>query len=219
MKPQKLTFTFSLFLLLSCTRTNDCKDDINLLPMYGGQKKCQDQMDADNLFLHRRDSMFSDRKLACKYQLDRAWEYFYANILDTAMFRFNQAWLLDSTNADIYWGFGNLLGKQQNFEESLKYFEKSLKMNSNNSNVWLCASTSYGQLFYKSKDINLLNKSIEYLKIAVSLDPNNAIAYGQLTAAYTYFEQKDSAMKYLNITDKINPSAVKPAVRQFITGK
>lgn len=23
--------------------------------------------------------------------------------------RFNQAWLLDSLNADVYWGFGNLV--------------------------------------------------------------------------------------------------------------
>ena len=186
--------------------------------MFGQVEKCPEQIDIDNDFLKRIDEIFNgDRKKAAQERVDRAWEYFYKGHLDTAMMRFNQAWLLDSLNADIYWGYGNILGRQQQFEESLQYFEKSLKLNPDNSNAWLSASTSYGQLFFQAKDMNLLNKSIDCLKKSISLDPNNARAYGQLTAAYSYFVQKDSARKYLEITDRLDSAAVNPEVREFIT--
>ena len=81
--------------------------------------------------------------------------------------------------------------------------------------MWESAATSYGQLFFESKDINLLNTSIEYLKTSIKLDPSNA--RGQLTASYSYFMQKDSAKKYLRITDKLDPSAVNPEVRKILS--
>jgi tetratricopeptide (TPR) repeat protein len=121
-------------------------------------------------------------------------------------------------DADIYWGFGNIIGmRDRKFKESLIYFEKSLKLNPDNPRVWESASTSYGQLFFETKDIALLNKSIEHLKASIELDPNNARTYGQLTAAYSYFMQKDSAIKSLQITDKLDAKAVDPEVREILS--
>ncbi len=187
--------------------------------MYGGLKKCDEQLEIDKDFLVDCDKVFKDRSEATQHHIDKGWEYFYKNDLDTAMMRFNQAWLLDSTNADIYWGFGNILGMQQKFSESLRFFEKSLALNSNNSKVWQCSATSYGQLFFQSKDIKLLNKAIDNWKKSVSIDPTNAEAYAQLTAGYSYFNQKDSARKYLAITDRLDPKAINPEVRQILDGK
>ena len=210
---------FLVTLCISCSSRQDCPEKANSLPMFGGLKKCDEQVKIDKDFLASCDKYFKNTSEATRYHIDKGWEYFYKNDLDTAMMRFNQAWLLDSTNADIYWGFGNILGKQQKFQESLKYFEKSLVINSNNSKVWLCSATSYGQLFFQSKDISLLNKAIYSLKESVSIDPTNAEAYGQLTACYSYFTQKDSATKYLHITDKLDPKAINPEVRQMLNEK
>jgi len=204
------------FIWISCGQT-DCPKDINKLPMFGHVKKCKEQIDSDNDFLKQSDKQFKNRKDAAKFHVEKGWEYFYKNQFETSMMRFNQAWLLDSLNADIYWGYGNILGlSNRNFKESLVYLEKSLKMNPNNTRVWESASTSYGQLFYETKDINLLNTSIDYLKTSIKLEPNNARAYGQLTASYSYYMQKDSARKYLEITDKLDPSAVNPEVRKIL---
>ena len=205
------------FIWISCGQT-DCPKDINKLPMFGHVKKCKEQIDSDNDFLKQCDKQFKNRKEAAKFHVDKGWEYFYKNQFETSMMRFNQAWLLDSLNADIFWGYGNILGlNNRNFKESLVYLEKSLKMNPDNARVWESASTSYGQLFFETKDINLLNTSIDYLKTSIKLEPNNARAYGQLTASYSYFMQKDSARKYLKITDKLDPSAVNPEVRKILS--
>lgn len=132
------------------------------------------------------------------------------------MMRFNQAWLLDNLNADIYWGFGNLLGTQRKFKESIAFFEKALNLNPNNANVWQDVSTSYGNIFFETKDIKYLNSSIFALKKAVLLTPDNPKLYEQLTSAYCYFAQKDSAKKYLKIADGINPKNINPDVRKFL---
>ncbi len=107
--------------------------------------------------------------------------------------------------------------KKQQFEESIQLLEKSILLNPNNSKVHESLSTSYGQLFFVTKDIKFLNNSIRSLKTSLKLDNGNARAYGQLAAAYSYFMQKDSALKYLKLADKLDPKAVNPQVRQILT--
>ena len=70
--------------------------------------------DASNVVvLLESEKTFGDHKKASEYYVSKGWEYFYDNDDETSMKRFNQAWLLDNTNSQIYWGFGNLLGKSK----------------------------------------------------------------------------------------------------------
>ena len=212
------TLLFCIPVIWFACRQADCPKGINKLPMYGFIKKCKEQVDSDNDFIKDCDKRFKNRKEASQFHVDQGWKYFYKNQFDTAMMRFNQAWLLDSLNADVYWGYGNIIGLYtRDFQKSLIYLEKSLKMNPTNSKVWESASTSYGQLFFETKNINQLEKSIEYLKTSIKLEPDNARAYGNLTAAYSYFLQKDSARKYLEISDKLDPSVINPEVRKILS--
>ncbi|MGF7040475.1 tetratricopeptide repeat protein [Mucilaginibacter lappiensis] len=206
-------------LLLGCSLNEDCPEGINHLPMYGRVKKCSAQIESDSTFLKQCDHDFNNRKEAAKYFTNRGWDYYYKNIADTAMMRFNQAWLLDSLNANIYWGFANLVGRQGKFKESLPLFRRSIELDSTNAKIWESASNSYGQLFFKTKDKTYLNTTIKYLKTAIKLDANNPRTYASLTAAYTFFIQKDSARKYLKITDGLDRNAVNPQVRKFINGQ
>jgi tetratricopeptide (TPR) repeat protein len=146
----------------------------------------------------------------------RAWEYYNKADYETSMKRFNQAWLLDSFNADIYWGFGCLVGKKHQYLESLPLFQRSLELNSNNSKVYEGLGTSYGNLFFETEDSSLIDKSVENLRIAVQLDPKSAYSLSQLTAAYFYSGQLDSARKYLELADKLDPNVMKPDARKEI---
>ena len=213
----RLIFTYILF--TGCSSTQDCKEGINLLPMYGKLPKCAQQVKSDNDFLAHADKKFTDRKTAALSYVDLGWDYFYKNDLETSMKRFNQAWLLDSLNADVYWGFGNLLGKKNELEASIHFFEESLKLNPSNSRVYESLATSYGHLFEATREQNILDKAIESLRKANTLDEDNPRILAQLTAAYSYFLQKDSANKYLNLTDKIDPKAVPTEVRELLKQK
>ena len=211
--------TFICIFILSCSSTQECLEGMNLLPMFGGKSKCKEQLESDRQFLTESDTKFKNRRQACQFYIDNGWTYFYKNDLETSMKRFNQAWLLDSLNADVYWGFGNILGTKHEFESSIPFLEKSIKLNPNNPKVYQSIASSFGQMFFQSKNIDLLNKTIENLKNVVRLEPQNAVAYGQLTAAYSYFYQSDSANKYLKLTDKLDPKAVSLEVRKMLREK
>jgi tetratricopeptide (TPR) repeat protein len=211
---------FLIFLSqLSCKSQTDCPEGINVLPMYGEVKKCEQQIDLDNEFILESEKQFKDRKVASEYYVSKGWEYFFKDDNDTAMKRFNQAWLLDKTNPEVYWGFGNLLGRKNEFEESIKYLQKSIELEPNNSQVYECISTSYGQMFYKTKDIKYLDLTIENLKKAIKIQPKNGRAYGQLANSYAYLMQKDSLLKYIKKTDEIDSKFINPKVREIAKKK
>jgi tetratricopeptide (TPR) repeat protein len=216
---RKLIMLSFFSFLTACSSAQDCKDGLNLLPMYGNIPKCEQQIISDKAFIAEADAKFKDRKTAALPYLDLGWSYFYKNDLETSMKRFNQAWLLDSLNADVYWGFGNLLGRNNEVEASIPYFEKSIKIKPDNAKVYESLATSYGQLFASTQKSATLNKAIESLKKANSLDRNNPRILSQLTAAYAYFMKKDSANKYLKLTDKIDPKAINPEVRSLLQQK
>ncbi len=203
----------------SCKSQTDCPEGINLLPMYGEVKKCEQQIEFDKKFILESEKQFKNRKKASEYYVSKGWEYFYKNEDDTSMKRFNQAWLLDNSNPQIYWGFGNLLGKKKEFVESVKYLQKSIDMDPNNVKVYECISTSYGQMFYTTKDIKYLNLGIENLKKAIKIEPRNGRALGGLANMYAYFMQKDSLIKYIKKTDEIDSKFVNPEVREIAKKK
>ena len=208
-----------LVVIMSCSLTDDCPEGINKLPMYGKVKKCASQIQSDNNFIKLCTNNYKgDLKEAAKHFVKRGWQYFYQNKPDTAMMRFNQAWLLDSLNAETYWGFANLTGMQQKYKESLPLFERALTLAPNNAKIWESASNSYGNLYVQTNDRIYLNKSIECLKQANHLEPGKARTNASLASAYTYYTQRDSARKYLKIADDIDKSAVDPAIRNAVNG-
>ncbi|WP_131539679.1 tetratricopeptide repeat protein [Pedobacter nototheniae] len=215
----KLLLTFICLSFIGCSSAQDCKEGINLLPMYGNIAKCEQQLKTDKEFFAVADSKFKDRKTASSSYTQLGWDYFYKNDLETSMKRFNQAWLLDSLNADVYWGFGNLLGRQNEFQASISHFEKSLKLKPNNPKVYESLASSYGQLFVSNQKSETLDKAVQALKKAYSLDKNNPRILSQLTSAYCHFTQKDSALKYLKLTDKIDRNAINPGVRALLKQK
>ena len=84
---------------------------VNELPMNGGQ---HDPTVARNLD-------FS--KDAAK----RGWKAYYEGDLDTSIKRFNQAWMFDRENPEVYWGFGLLMGQRASQEEPKKNLEESIR--------------------------------------------------------------------------------------------
>jgi tetratricopeptide (TPR) repeat protein len=204
------------FLAIGCAQSQDCPDGINKLPMYGNAKKCKEQIAYDNKFIAECEKS-STRKDAAAHMVKRGWEYLRKNELDTSMMRFNQAWLLDSLNSEVYWGFADNLGLQKKYKESIPFFERALKMSPNNAKTWADESTSYGNIFFETKDIKYLSSTISSLKQAVQLDPNNAQYYGQLTSAYCYYMQKDSARKYMKLADKLDSNAVNLQARKMLS--
>ncbi|MFD1256830.1 tetratricopeptide repeat protein [Mucilaginibacter terrae] len=216
MKKYLLLCAVLSIVLISCYLPDDCIENINKLPMYGRVKKCTAQIEADSNFLKGEDKHFKSRKAAAIYFAKRGWDFYYQQKPDTSMFRFNQAWMLDSLNAEVYWGFANLTGMKRLYKESLPLFEKAIKLDSINAKIYISAYTSYGNMFDQTKDVKYLDTGILYLKKADRLNPSNASINAFLAGAYSQLLQKDSARKYLKIAEKIDPNAVHPDIRKMV---
>ncbi len=210
------SFALLIICLASCAPAEDCPEGTNLIPMYGHIKKCRTLLELDKEFVSGCLRDFHSRDAAAKYYTNKGWDYFWKDDLSTAMKRFNQAWMLDSTSADVYWGFGDILGKQEKYEESIVMLERALQLKQTEAKIWVATAVSYNQLFFVTKDEKYLDKAIAYSRTAIQLEPNYANGYEELTVAYSYFIQKDSARKYLKITDKLDSTLIVQALRDHL---
>jgi len=84
---------------------------INELPMYGGQY----------------DPDVPQNKKFSEDAANLGWKYYNSGDMDTAIKRFNQAWMLDRENPDAYWGFGIVMGQRSRTEDTEKNLDESIK--------------------------------------------------------------------------------------------
>lgn len=101
----------SLF-FLSLMYSNDlhATDDIasNLYPMFGNKMFSESQKIANREMFRKVEETGHSRQDASVYAIRKAWQFFRQQNLEMAMKRFNQAWLLDPENGDVYGGFAVL---------------------------------------------------------------------------------------------------------------
>lgn len=77
----------------------------SLQPMYGPGEKTEASKKADAAYVAKIESLGVTRVDAAKRTIGTAWTYFEHGDLDGAILRFNQAWLLDPENSEVYHGF------------------------------------------------------------------------------------------------------------------
>ena len=106
-------------------------DKRNVIPMYGVSneeryRQCPVDESNDAVFINSVTTMEGKNKIEAAKQFI---EYGRVSIskgnLDVAMRRFNEAWLLDPNNADIYFGFAMVLYDKKEYGEVWKYVVKA----------------------------------------------------------------------------------------------
>lgn len=100
--------------------------DPGLQPKYGLVSKTPTQKAADEKFLAQMDTTYKgDRKKAAGEIAESGWDLLHQGKAPEAMQRFNQAWLLDSTNARAIWGMGAVQANMGKGPDSLKLFAEA----------------------------------------------------------------------------------------------
>ncbi len=173
----------------------------NVLPMYGPGKKTKEQIKLDQKFMQDVTKQFGSRQKACEAHIDFAWRYFYNNDLETAMKRFNQAWLLNPEYPDCYFGFAALtiLSDQ---DQALKYIEKGERFDMDKNRAPECFQRASKCL----EQLNHFHHSVYFYGKLIELEPNSAFYYkkrGYLLASINRF---DEAMKDYGTAIKLDPN-------------
>ncbi|UYZ60055.1 hypothetical protein [Hymenobacter latericus] len=136
--------------LLRVPAMGQAKEGINSLPRYGGIVKSKALRQLDQEFIASALRQYNnDRRAASESCVVQGWSYFYDNNFSTSVKRFNQAWLLDSTNCNVYYGFSACLSEKGDAAGAHRYFLMAQRLDSRNQG----ANKYYDRLslYYKAK--------------------------------------------------------------------
>lgn len=180
----------------------ESKTDIRLLPKYGNVKKSEKQLKADEEFIETILKQHNTRENGSNELIKLGFKYMYKNNLRTAMFRFNQAFLLHPENSDIYWGYGAIYMTLGDFEKAKEQYTEGLKLNPNNSHLLTDYATYFltqylFQLEVSEKDaLKNLNEAILNLNKSYKIDTKDQNTLFKLSACYFYNNDCKNAKKY-----------------------
>jgi tetratricopeptide (TPR) repeat protein len=181
----------------------EAKTNIRLLPKYGHIPKTEEQKNADNEFIETTVKQFPTKRKASDHLIELGFKYLYSDI-KTAMYRFNQAYLLDSTNTDIYWGYGGIYMTLGDLENAQKQYSEGLTINSQNTHLLTDYGTYFMSQYYglqpldDKKALIHLDSAIIYLTKSFQLDKADPNTSFKLSICY--YQKKDciNAWKYYN---------------------
>ena len=174
-----------------------------LLPKYGNVPRTEDEKKSDNEFIKSiLEQDFTLRK-GSDHLIQLVFSYLYRDI-KTAMYRFNQAFLLDSTNTDIYWGYGSVYFTLGDYARAEKQFEQGLSIDPKNTHILTDYATCFLAQYYmlesvsEKKALENLDTAIIYMTKSYELDPTNQNTLFKLSICYWCKSDCDNAWKFYN---------------------
>ena len=137
---RKMKIVPSLLLLIAITFLSGClattsptkqQTRIDEVPMYGGMDRSQipEIKAADEKFISDVSAQFGSRERASMLWVNQGYRFYREDQLGMAMRRFNQAWLLNPENPEVYAGFGSVLNDQAKHCDAMSMMNKALSMN------------------------------------------------------------------------------------------
>lgn len=105
-------------------------DPSEKLPMYGqpGIARPESLKKIDEDLIRDATFRFGNRQAASRALVEQGWASVRKGILDTAMRRFNEAWLLNPKNYQAFWGFGAVLSEQGKLAEAIEQLETAREL-------------------------------------------------------------------------------------------
>ncbi len=142
------------------------------IPLWEGVQKNEQMLAADKKLIESvRESTNGNLQAGAKRAIQLGWQAFENKDFETAIRRFNQAWLLDPENPAIYWGFAlvtHLRGEplatvERWFAETEKRIPDAVPLLSDHGRI----------LEERNED----KRAVEYLNRALAIDPDYVEAH------------------------------------------
>ncbi|HYE56442.1 MAG TPA: hypothetical protein VD996_16450 [Chitinophagaceae bacterium] len=193
----------------------ESKTNKRLLPRYGHLPKSQQEIDSDSSFIKEIMSQpqFKTRRDASNHLIGLGFRYYYRPDFKTAMYRFNQAYLLDSTNTDIFWGYGAIYMAMGQYDLAKQQYDLGLTMEPNNTHLLTDMATYYMQQFYGLQEMPAndmvkdpraasrvhMDSALVYLNRSYKIDPNDVNTAYKLSICYWNINDCVNAWKYYDV--------------------
>lgn len=178
--PKRLWMAIAAFALLITASAAACADPlpINQLPMYGGRAKTDEMKSADADFIASMEKRGLSRAEGARQMLGRGWAAWSRKDMTTAMARFNQAWLLDPENGNVYHGFALITAERDGTTSEVERF---FRLATSRPKVDAEAFVDYGKFLWMVKRLDEsrveLNKALRVSAMARNARSNMAFTY------------------------------------------
>lgn len=189
--------------------------DITLQPEYGNVEKNAKQLEYDAAFLEEILQEIKDTVAAGNKMVELGFQKLYENGDPvTAMRRFNQAFLLDPGNADIYYGYGTVYFNLGAMKAARSQYDKGLNIDPIHTLMLTDYGTTYLGDYYEMYDVDTnlamqsLEKALEYFERSNLIDNSNPDTLFKMSIVHLYKDDCRKAKKYLRTAKKITDSHI-----------
>lgn len=195
------TVSALVFIFLSCGAAS--AESFNLLPKYGPTPKNEAYKAADQQFLATIDEHYkSDRKRASNEIATRGWQALRQGLVDEAMRRFNQAWLLNNSNGVALWGMGAIqANKPGQLEEALKLFSEAAPFNAGDVDFSTDYAKTMGMAGAETNNEALLKDAFSRFSQVHAKAPQHAINLQNWAITYFYIGNYVEAWKKIELAE------------------
>jgi tetratricopeptide (TPR) repeat protein len=169
----------------------DAESDFRLYPKFGNVKKDEAHKAADQALIDDYTKQAGSRRSGSETLVDLGFRYLYRGDTKTAMYRFNQAWLVDPTNENSFWGFAAVYFTLGDLDSAMRQLKEGLALNPRSSNILTDIASIHMASFESKHDKEELSQAINIFKQSYAIDPKNQNTLYKMSIAY--FMQNDCA--------------------------
>lgn len=162
-----------------------------LQPLFGGLSTAQAEALLGAGYVEKVAGSFASRAEASRFFSDKGYEYLAESKLDTALTRFNLAWLLDPKNPGAYRGLGVVASRNPTPDASIGLLSQALALAPNDAFILSDLGASHLIRYEQTKKKKDLTTAASYLQRALATDSTNANTWQQM--ARVYYIQEDYA--------------------------
>ena len=195
--------------------------DPSLMPMYGGVAKTAAQKKSDADFIAAVVKIAGSPEKASEQLVNKGFTALTAGDADSAMRRFNQAYLLTPNSAEVRWGLAAGCAARGLFDDSFKLFEALNK--SQPANVRLLNDFAFARINKalsipeKDQAFEQLNRAKLLLNQAAIVDSTFDRTYFNLATIEFYQGEYESAWKDVALCERFGGQSLNPRFVQDLS--
>jgi len=198
----------------------EAKSDIRMLPKFGNMEKTNQEAAADARFVNSILDAGKSKSEGAHDMIRIGFDYLYKGDLKTAMYRFNQAYLLNPKNSGIYWGYGAVLTALGAYDDARSAFNEGLTIEPESAPILTDYATTYLGEYYANVRSNYksaqksLKMAKEKLLASYEIDPEYINTTYKLSIVYLNSQDCNNAKKFLRATRALGGQ---PITKEYLT--
>jgi len=160
-------------------------------PLFGGLSAAQAEQALGATYLGNIQKSFASRAEASDFFTTKGFEYLSEGQSDTAVYRFNLAWVLNPKNPLPYRGLGVVASQQPSPDAAIDLLNQAQALAPTDNMILSDLGSLYLIRYEQGKKKKDLTTSTEFLQKALAADSTNAVAWQQM--ARVHYLQEDYA--------------------------